>query len=64
MAYTLKSDKRKNITLGELRKFINNTCIDLSNDIPVEIYDVDLQQAISKGITIIADESSIEFYKD
>lgn len=64
MAYTLKPNQHDVLTLKDLRTFINNTCIDLSNDTKIEIYNPDKQQTISKGITIIADESSIEFYPE
>lgn len=50
------------ITLGELRKFINDDCSDLPDDTIIEVHDTNKNESVSKSVAILADESSIEFY--
>lgn len=62
MFASLKSKKHNNITLGELRQFINQDCRSLSDDTPIEICDCDIVHFDISCTKIIADDKSVTFY--
>lgn len=62
MFTTLKSKKHSSITLGELRQFINQDCRSLSDNTPIKICNLNVEELNTSCTTIIADDESITFY--
>ena len=62
MFATLKSKKHSSITLGELRQFINQYCRSLSDNTPIEVCNLNVEELNTSCTTIIADDESITFY--
>lgn len=62
MLYKLYKNKEV-ITLGELREFLTNTCKELSDDTPIQINAVSIEdKPVTSCIEILADTDSVEFY--
>lgn len=62
MFATLKSKKHSSITLGELRQFINQDCRSLSDNTPIEVCNLNVEELNTSCTIIIADDESITFY--
>ena len=57
--FTLKNDNKSSLNLGQLRKFLNETCRSLPNNTPVML---SIEGFSYSCVEVLADEESIELY--
>lgn len=60
--FTLVNDNESIIKLGQLRRFLNETCRSLPDSTPITINSVTGDNVVVPCIQVLADEESVELY--
>lgn len=60
--FTLVNDDESVLNLGQLRRFLNETCRSLPNNTPIMLNCTVGEEAIVPCIQVLADEESVELY--
>ena len=60
--FTLVNNNESVIKLGQLRRFLNETCRSLPNSTPIMLNYTIREEAVILYIKILADEESVELY--
>ncbi len=60
--FTLVNDNESVLNLGQLRRFLNETCRSLPNNTPIMLNCTVGEETITPCIQVLADEESVELY--
>ena len=60
--FTLVNNNESVLNLGQLRRFLNETCRSLHDSTPIMLNCTDGEEAVVPCIQVLADEESVELY--
>ena len=60
--FTLVNDNESVLNLGQLRRFLNETCRSLPNSTPIMLNCTIGEEAVVPCIQVLADKESVELY--